>query len=197
MSIDIVLEIIMVILLAVTVLYGAYRLFCRWQGDMHFVVRGAAGSRRKARATLPAGAVHFTAQEAAARRLVLVGEIGLCNDGRQQGMVLDCLGRAYVPAEQYPHLRMRVRLTPTDAARTDDYWEAVIVPAKSVLRTRLEITLEATQGTLAEALADFGKADFDVIYQVLGRSDWYYDKTRLTLTREDIRSEWLQREVTR
>lgn len=190
------LQIVMALLLLVTLGYLAYRLVCVVQGDMHFVVLPTGkAARRKARAVLPPGAVRFTMEEADDRRLVLAGEISLYNDGKQQGTIMDCIGRAYLPAEQYPDLRMRVRLTPVDAPRTDDYWEAVLVPARTGLRTRVEITIEALRGSLTDAIADFGKADFDVLYQVLGRSDWYYDKTRMTLTGEDIRSEWLRKGV--
>ncbi len=193
------LQLVMILLALVTAGYVAYTLFCLWQGDMHFTVRpaGASRLRRAPRAALPPGAVRFALEEATAHRLVLVAEVILYNDGKQQGTIMDCIGRAYLPAEQYPNLRMRVRLTPTDAPRTDEYWEAVLVPARTGLPARVEITLEAVRGSLTEAIAEFGKADFDIIYQVLGRSDWYYDKTRLTLTGDDIRSEWLRKGVTR
>lgn len=192
------LQIIMILLLLVTLVYVAYTAFARWQGDMHFIAvpAGTAPSRRRAKSILPAGAVRFTLEETTRQELVMVGEIVLYNDGKQQGTVMDCLGRAYLPCEQYPDLNVRVRLTPSEAPRTDDYWEAVLVPAKTGLRTRVEVTITAANGHLTEAIAEFGKVDFDVIYQVLGRSDWYYDKTRLTLTGDDIRSEWLRKGVT-
>ncbi len=190
------LQIVMTLLVLVTLVYVAYRLVCIVQGDMHFVALPTGkAARRKARPALPPGAVRFTLEEADRQRLVLIGEISLYNDGKQQGTIMDCFGRAYLPAEQYPDLQMRVRLTPVDAPRQDGYWEAVLVPARTGLRTRIEITIEALRGSLTDAIADFGKADFDVLYQVVGRSDWYYDKTRLTLTGEDIRSEWLRKGV--
>ena len=52
----------------------------------------------------------------------------------------------------------------------------------------IKIKLDGKSGNILRDLEDFPDMAMDVIYQVVARSDYYYDKTRIVLTSEDLQT---------
>ena len=51
----------------------------------------------------------------------------------------------------------------------------------------LMIRFEGKSGNILRDMESFPDMPIDIIYQVVGRSDWYYAKSRIELTAEELR----------
>ena len=103
-------------------------------------------------------------------------EAALRNIGRQQGTVMDCFPRAYLP----------------DEPRDDGYWEAYLVPRKKDALLTIVVTLRSLEGPIATAIGDLGEFPIDVLYYVYGRSDARYERTRFLVSGTHLRQALLQ-----
>lgn len=122
------------------------------------------------------------------RRLVLSCTVPIKNEGRQNGTIIDAFVRPYLPQEQYDKAEVRGLLMDTKRPRDDDYWEALIVePGKSV-ELKVKLLFTAKSGNILDDLEDFPDMAMDILYETVGRSDWRYEKSRIHLTKEELRN---------
>lgn len=173
---------LMLVLTILTIGYALYLLFAYWQGNAEFRLE----TIRKKEA-----AENYTATDTGIRSIKLQTRRTLRNVGREQGTLMDCFGRAYLPHEYVAGARVHVLVMDVARPRTDNYWEALIVPAKRSVELQIEVTLEATEGRIADLVARMPDMDIDVIYQVVSRTDWTYDKSRLVVPGEAWRRAYL------
>ena len=101
------------------------------------------------------------------RHVRLSFTIPIKNVGKQLGTIMDAFVRIYIPFEQYDKARVTGHLTDFDVPRHDDYGKG-----QSILQD-------------LETFPEFG---MDIIYQVVARSDYYYAKTRVVITREELQN---------
>lgn len=118
---------------------------------------------------------------------VLTCTVPIRNEGKQNGTIMDAFVRPYMPEEQYDKVSVRALLMDTARPREDDYWEALIVEPKRTVELRVKIFLTAKGGSILQDLEHFPDMAMDVIYQVVGRSDWAYEKGRIYLTQDELR----------
>lgn len=108
------------------------------------------------------------------------------NVGKQLGTIMDAFVRVYLPFEQYDEAVVTAHLTDFDMPRPDDYWQAFILdPGKT---KKFLITLEIKGDSILHDLETFPEMGMDVIYQVVARSDYYYAKSRIVLSKEELRN---------
>ena len=108
--------------------------------------------------------------------VVLSFTIPIVNTGRQIGTIMDAFVRTYLPFEQY------------DKARDDGYWQAFIMEIRKPKVFLIKLAIKGKSGNILRDLENFPDMPMDIIYQVVARSDYYYAKTRVTLTSEDLRT---------
>ena len=114
--------------------------------------------------------------------------IPVVNEGKQIGTIMDAFVRTYLPAEQYDKAVVTAVLTAADAPREDNYWQAFIMEKKRPKTFLIKIKIEGKSGNILRDLEDFPDMEMDIIYQAVARSDYYYDKTRVVLTSEDLQT---------
>ena len=73
-------------------------------------------------------------------------------------------------------------------ARDDGYWQAFIMEIQKPKVFLIKLAIKGKSGNILRDLEDFPDMPMDIIYQVVARSDYYYAKTRVTLTSEDLRT---------
>lgn len=120
-------------------------------------------------------------------RAVLTCTVPIRNAGRQNGTIMDAFVRPYMPEEQYDRVDVRTILMDTARPREDDYWEALIVEPGKTVELRVKITLTAKAGSILQDLEQFPDLPMDIIYQIVGRSDWVYEKGRIHLEQDELR----------
>ncbi len=118
----------------------------------------------------------------------LVSTLPIQNRGRQGGTLMDVFCRAYLPREQYDRARVTAALTASDAPRDDNYWESCIVPEGEQKEIMIILRLDSKSGNILRDLETFPDMPIDIIYQTVGRSDWYYAKDRVWLTAEELKN---------
>ncbi len=121
------------------------------------------------------------------KRVVLTCTVPVKNVGRQNGTIMDAFVRAYLPEEQYNKASVQAILYDTNRPREDNYWEALIVEPGKTVEFTLKLTLVSKSGNILRDLEEFPDMALDVIYQIVGRSDWIYEKGRIHLTAEELR----------
>ena len=114
--------------------------------------------------------------------------IPIKNTGRQLGTIMDAFVRTYLPFEQYDHARVSAHLTDKDLPRDDDYWQASIVEPGTMKTFLVTLVITGKHGNILRDLDDFPDMPMDIMYQIVGRSDYYYAKTRIILTRDELQS---------
>lgn len=112
----------------------------------------------------------------------------IINVGKQIGTIMDAFVRTYLPYEQYDGATVSATLTAADEPRDDNYWQAFIMQIRKPKVFLIRIKLDGKSGNILRDLEDFPDMAMDVIYQVVARSDYYYDKTRIVLTSEDLQT---------
>ena len=114
--------------------------------------------------------------------------IPIRNVGKQLGTIMDAFVRTYLPFEQYDKARVTAHLTDYDVPRPDDYWQAFILDPNKSKKFLITLDIEGKGDSLLHDLEDFPEMAMDIIYQVVARSDYYYAKTRLILTKEELQN---------
>lgn len=120
--------------------------------------------------------------------VVLSFTIPIVNTGRQIGTIMDAFVRTYLPFEQYDKARVTAILTAADAPRDDGYWQAFIMEIRKPKVFLIKLEIKGKSENILRDLEDFPDMPMDIIYQVVARSDYYYAKTRVTLTSKDLRN---------
>lgn len=114
--------------------------------------------------------------------------IPIRNVGKQLGTIMDAFVRVYLPFEQYDKAKVTAHLTDYDVPRPDDYWQAFIVDPNKSKKFLIHLDIDGKGDSILHDLEDFPEMAMDIIYQVVARSDYYYDKTRIILTQEELRN---------
>lgn len=104
------------------------------------------------------------------------------------GTIMDAFVRTYLPFEQYDKARVTATLTAADTPRDDGYWQAFIMEIRKPKVFLIKLAIKGKSGNILRDLENFPDMPMDIIYQVVARSDYYYAKTRVTLTSEDLRT---------
>lgn len=187
------LNIIIAVLVIIAVVHLLAALHAARQGDAKWKVffPGARrGERKGYRRAVPEPPLVVT--DVTPKTVTFSIEAVLRNIGRQQGTVMDCFPRAYLPREQYPSLRVDTFLSRADESRDDGYWEAYLVPRKKEVSLNVVVTLRSLDGRIGTAMEDLGEFPIDVVYNVYGRSDARYERTRFVVSGANLRQALLQ-----
>lgn len=112
------------------------------------------------------------------------------NRGSQQGTLMDVLARPWLPCEQFSAAELTTRVTAVSCPRNDGYWESALFPMDKIDNDVALITLrfDARGGDIRQAMEKMVDLPLNVIYQVVGRSDWYLTKVMVDLPIEEFQS---------
>ena len=122
------------------------------------------------------------------RHVTLSFTIPIRNVGKQLGTIMDAFVRVYLPFEQYDQARVTGHLTDFDVPRDDDYWQAFIVDPGKEKEFLITLDIEGKGDSILRDLETLPEFGLDIIYQVVARSDYYYAKTRILITREEVQN---------
>lgn len=155
------------------VVYVLYRLFCLWQGNENVKILG----RRRS---------PFILEDISFNKMILSCEIPFVNKGKQNGTIMDCYPRHLLPQEQFDLVEVQSWLTDARKERHDGYWEAIIVPPHKGGMMRVRVILIGKSGNIRNDAKNFPDMSIDIVYQMVGRSDWHIAKERIVLTAEEV-----------
>lgn len=110
------------------------------------------------------------------------------NVGKQLGTIMDAFVRVYLPFEQYDEAVVTAHLTDFDMPRPDDYWQAFILDPGKTKKFLITLEIKGKGDSILHDLETFPEMGMDVIYQVVARSDYYYAKSRIVLSKEELRN---------
>lgn len=110
------------------------------------------------------------------------------NKSQDEGIFLDAFTRVYLPDEQYNGALLRGRVNHPDAPRSDDYFEARLVPPheKSCLTVTFEVIPRNGKRTAAEALLGMPDVEFALYVERRGRMELFRNKENILLTKEEL-----------
>ncbi len=154
-------------------LYLLFRLYAWRQGDARFVIDGRKRSP-------------FVLKDMTRDKAVFETELHFYNRGKQGGTIMDFYPRTLLPHEQYDKCIVHSRLTSVEANRDDGYWESVIILPHKGGKIRVTIELVSKSGNIREDLKTFPDMPIDLVYQVVARSEWYINKSRITLKSVEV-----------
>lgn len=129
----------------------------------------------------------FVLDKLSTDKAVFSCKVPFVNKGTQDGTIMDAYPRHLLPYEQYDLAEVQSRLTLEANPRTDGYWEAVIIPKTTGGAIILTVQFTAKNGDIRDALRQMVDMPIDIVYQVVARSDWYIQKTRLVMTADEIK----------
>lgn len=168
-----ILNTVMFIALLIALGYLAFRIFCHFQGDENLVF---LVNRR----------TPFKIEDISFNQLTLVTEIPFRNQGKQNGTIMDAFPRHLLPQEQFDAVHVESWLTNAHEERHDGYWKALIVEPGKGGKILLRVILTGKSGNIRTDGKEFPNMNIDVVYQMVGRSDWHIAKARLTLTHDEV-----------
>lgn len=117
-------------------------------------------------------------------------KVPFVNKGSQGGTIMDAYPRHLLPYEQYDGVDVISRMELSTAPRTDNYFESVIIPQGTGGIVVITVTFVAKTGSIQEALGQMAELTvdmaIDIVYQIVARSPWYIDKTRMVMTCDEI-----------
>ncbi len=115
-------------------------------------------------------------------------DVPYANKSRNEGIFLDAFVRIYLPDEQYNGVLLRGRVNHPQAPRTDDYFEARLVPPGE--EGYLTVTFEATprngKKTAEEAILGMPDVEVALYVERRGRMELFHNKENILLTREEL-----------
>ena len=114
--------------------------------------------------------------------------IPIKNVGKQLGTIMDAFVRIYLPFEQYDQAKVTGHLTDFDVPRDDDYWQAFILEPGKEKKFLITLDIEGKGDGILRDLDELPEFGMDIIYQVVARSDYYYAKNRVVITKEEMRN---------
>ena len=117
-------------------------------------------------------------------------DVPYANQSRDEGIFLDAFVRIYLPDEQYNGALLRGRVNHPDAPRTDDYFEARLVPPgeKGHLTVTFEVTPRNGKKTAEAALQDMPDVEFALYVERRGRMELFHNKENIVLTKEELQN---------
>lgn len=166
-------NVVVVILVIIAVFYLAFRAYAWRQGD-------------EAITMLVKRRTPFVVEDESFQQVVLVSDIPFVNKGRQNGTIMDLYPRHLMPQEQFDNVHIQSWTTDANAERHDGYWKAQIIETRKGGTVRLRLIFTAKNGNIHKDLKGFPDMNIDIVYQVVGRSDWHISKNRITLTAEEL-----------
>ncbi len=169
-----IINIIVGIIFFVALGYIMFRIFCLVQGDEKVIFF----AKKRTPFVLDTDPDLAT--------ITLVTEIPFRNIGKQNGTIMDCFPRVLLPQEQCDSVEVQAWLTDTAEPRHDGYWKAVIIEPGQRGSVTLYVTLRSRTGDIRSDAKDFPNVNIDIVYQMVGRSDWHIAKKRITLTKEEV-----------
>ncbi|MEG6584157.1 hypothetical protein [Dendrosporobacter sp. 1207_IL3150] len=167
------MEFLIGLLIVAVLVVVAIRLFIANQGDAEFLFQVDQASA-------------FEVSKMSEDTVTVTCKVPFVNKGSQDGTIMDCYTRHLLPCEQYDGVEVYSRLELEAAPRTDGYFEAIIIPKQTGQTIIVTVTLKAKDGDIKQALAQMVDMPIDIVYQIVARSDWYINKTRLMMKANEI-----------
>ena len=123
-------------------------------------------------------------------KVVFSFDVPYKNTGSNEAIFLDAFVRVYLPDEQYAGALMRGRVNHPAAPRTDDYFEARLVPGgeASHLTVTLEVTPRNGRKTAAEALQGLPDVEIALYVERRGRMALFHNKENILIPREEMQA---------
>ena len=128
----------------------------------------------------------FKLEEQTGQTAVFSCNIPFVNKGSQDGTMMDCYPRHLLPEEQFDAVELVSRIELETRLRKDGYFEALIVSKTTGNAVILTLSFQAKSGDITEAMADMVDMAVDIVFQVVGRSDWYITKQRLIVPADEL-----------
>ncbi|EIW20834.1 hypothetical protein SAMN04515679_1671 [Pelosinus fermentans] len=117
-------------------------------------------------------------------------EVAFINKGSQDGTIMDAYPRHLLPYEQFDGVDVNSRMELTTALRTDNYFEAVIIPKGTGGIVIVTVTFTAKTGNIKDALQNLYDLSvdmpIDIVYQIVARTPWYIHKARMIMSCDEI-----------
>lgn len=171
------MEFLMMLVLVVVVVAIAVWLFIARQGDAEFEFRVEERSE-------------FILEELTDKTATFSCKVPFVNKGSQDGTIMDAYPRHLLPYEQYDGVEVSSRMELSTAPRSDNYFEAVIIPQGTGGTVMITVKFTAKEGGIKEALGQMAELTvdmaIDIVYQIVARTPWYIHKTRMMMTCDEI-----------
>ena len=171
------MEFLMTIVLLAVIVSVAVWLFIAKQGDAEFEF-------------MVSQRTDFVLDESTEKTAAFSCEVPFINKGSQDGTIMDAYPRHLLPYEQFDGVEVSSRMELTTAPRTDNYFEAVIIPKGTGGVVRVTVQFTAKNGTIKEALDNLYELTvdmpIDIVYQIVARTPWYIHKARMIMTCDEI-----------
>jgi hypothetical protein len=117
-------------------------------------------------------------------------KVPFINKGLQDGTIMDAYPRHLLPYEQFDGVEVNSRMELETAPRTDNYFEAVIIPKGTGGTVIITVTFTAKAGTIKDTLQNLYELSvdmpIDIVYQIVARTPWYIHKARMIMTCDEI-----------
>jgi hypothetical protein len=170
-------EFLMTIVFLAVIVSVAVWLFIAKQGDAEFEF--IVGQR-----------TDFVLDEMTEETATFSCKVPFINKGTQDGTIMDAYPRHLLPYEQYDGVEVSSRMELTTAPRTDNYFEAIIIPKGTGGTVILTVKFTAKSGNIKDTLRDLYELSvdmpIDIVYQIVARAPWYIDKARTIMTCDEI-----------
>lgn len=168
-----IVDICMTIIGVIAIAYLAFRLFAKFQGDEHIVFQTKNNPK-------------FRLEDISFDKMHLVAEVPYKNIGKQNGTIMDCFARAYLPQEQFDTIAVETWVCDVNKVRHDNYWEAAIIESGQTGVVQIHVLLKGLTGNIRNDAQYLPHMPIDIIAQIVGRSDWYMSKSRIILNPNDV-----------
>lgn len=168
-----IIDICMAIIGLIAAFYLAFRVFVKWQGNERIVFNVKKATK-------------FRLADITFDKVHLVAEVPYKNLGKQNGTIMDCFARAYLPQEQFADVGVEAWVCDVKRVRHDNYWEAVIIEPNKGGVLEVHLLLKGMNGNIREDAQNMPNMPIDIIAQIVGRSDWHMTKSRISLNPSDV-----------
>jgi hypothetical protein len=170
-------ELLVTIVLLAVIVAVAVWLFIAKQGDAEFEF--LVGQRTE-----------FMLVEKTEKTATFSCKVPFINKGLQDGTIMDAYPRHLLPYEQFDGVEVSSRMELATAPRTDNYFEAVIIPKGTGGTVIITVTFTAKAGTIIDALQNLYELSvdmpIDIVYQIVARTPWYIHKARMIMTCDEV-----------
>ena len=171
------MEFLMILVGLAVVVAIAVWLFIARQGDAEFEF--IVGQR-----------TDFILEDATDKTAIFSCTVPFINKGSQDGTIMDAYPRHLLPYEQYDGVDVSSRMELITAPRTDNYFEAIIIPKGTGGTVKITVAFTAKEGSIREALGQMHELTvdmaIDIVYQIVARTPWYIHKARMMMTCDEI-----------
>lgn len=173
MFIYMIINAVMLIIGCIAVGYLLFHIFSWYQGDAIFYI--------EAKKRTP-----FQIKQSNRQSITVEAIVPFKNIGKQPGTIMDFYPRILLPQEQFNRCYVCARLTNVAKPREDSYWESTIFYPKQKNKIKVIITLSSKTGSIQEDIQQFPDMPIDLVYQAVGRNEWYIHKARITLRSAEL-----------